>query len=171
VPGAIRFKVNSASSNVVIGVALLFALAPICFAFGMLDRGEYLYALTGLAAFVGILAPAGMLARTLGADIEVDDEGIRRIDSKGRVVSIRWSEPHELEHETVVVQRMGVPMSRVTKMKVTAAGRTIRFSATYGGATGAAARLAKNADLTSAGPGVERAIALSAAARARAPAR
>jgi hypothetical protein len=161
-PDVQRFPVNSAASNVVIGLALVPGIAALCAAFYYFEHKQILLGAAAGVGFLVILMPAGLLARRLGKEIEVSDDGIREIDRAGRVVAIRWDEPHQLTHKTTTVRRIGVPMMRVTQVTIVAAGRKIAFSAQRGGAVGAAAQLSGNTAMTAASDAVDRVIALSA---------
>ena len=67
-----------------------------------------------------LLMPAGLWARKLSREIEIDERGIRETRD-GQLVDIRWDEPHELTHEVRVVKNKGLTVSGQARVTVRAA--------------------------------------------------
>jgi hypothetical protein len=137
-----RFRVNGAASNVIIGIAMVPAIALLCLAFGL---GLTPLGLGCGGGFLAILMLAGLIARGRQRELEVDERGIRE---PARGIEIRWNEPHTLDHQTRTVTRLGVPMTSMHRIAIAAGDRQLRFSVlAKGGVTGLAARMPNASDL------------------------
>jgi hypothetical protein len=163
----VRFRVNSTKSNIVIGVAMVPAIALLCVAFAMGDRGEIGLAVAAGVGFLAVLMPAGLWARKLAREIEIDERGIREGN-----VEIRWDEPHELTYEARVARNKGIAVSGQAIVRVRAGEREIAYrTLTRTGMVGIAAKVGKGGELVEGADATEQAIAHSTAAllaRARA---
>jgi hypothetical protein len=156
----IRFRVNSGASTAVIAVALVPAIALLCLAFALVFKGDAVLGAVCAAGFLGVIIPAGLMARRLGCEIEVSDLAVRRLHSSGKVIEIQWAEPHRIEVKKVRLGRSGIAAQETTQLHVRAQDRTISFTAITGGAIGAGMRLAKNNEIAAAARGVARALEL-----------
>ena len=141
-PTPLRFPVNSKASNVVIGVALIPAIALLAGTFSWFEAGRTGLGVAAAAGFLVIMMGAGLAARRLSREIEVTEEAVREIGRDGKVTSIRWDEPHQLKVENHKVRSKGVTATGHARVVITAADRRIAFStATKAGMMAVAAAL------------------------------
>jgi hypothetical protein len=146
---SLRFKAASTASNLVIGLTLIPALIPLCFAFSVFDEHgttTWWQALLALGCFIAPLAVAAKFAARLMREIEVTEEKIREIRRSGKITEIRWDEEHALKTHAVRVTKLGLPLSTTTTLTVTTPDRRqIRFAVVEGPRAGAIDQAANGA--------------------------
>jgi hypothetical protein len=160
-----RFKVNSRTSNIVIGIGLIPFIGLVALVFDWGEAGRASLAVAAGAAAFAVLMAIGLVARRFSREIEVTDDAVREYSHRGGMIEIRWAEPHRFDHEVVVVRRRGIPVSGLNRVTIEAEGRRIAFSANaQRGMLGVAAKLPGSHELRAADEAIARMRELSKAA-------
>jgi hypothetical protein len=165
-PTPLRFPVNSKASNVVIGVALIPAIALLAGTFSWFEAGRTGLGVAAAAGFLVIMMGAGLAARRLSREIEVTEEEVREIGRDGKVTAIRWDEPHALAIDTQKIKRSVVTATGHARVVITAADRRIAFSTpTKAGMMAVAAALPGGRSISIPDAAIARMVELSARSR------
>jgi hypothetical protein len=165
-PSPLRFPVNSKASNVVIGIALIPAIALLAGAFTWFESGRTGLGAGAAAGFIAIMMGAGLAARRLSREIEVTEEEVREIGRDGKVTAIRWDEPHELSVDNQKIRSKGLTATGHARVAITAEGRRIAFSvSTKAGMMAVAAALPGGKSIGIPDAAIARMVELSARSR------
>src|SRR6187551_3136394 len=95
------------------------ALVCLAGAFSFFESGRSGLGAACAVGFLALIMGAGLAAQKLSRHIEVTDAAIRE-ERGGKLIEIRWDEPHDLVSETRVAKRAGVAMVGNTRLSVRA---------------------------------------------------
>ncbi|MDQ3033209.1 MAG: hypothetical protein M3Y87_12390 [Myxococcota bacterium] len=95
----VRHRTQTTISKVVIGIAILVALGPLCYGFSAFDADTTIPWWQGAIAFaiaIATFAVGGFLSRAMGREVIADADTLRTRGPRGDIV-IRWSDAPRIE--------------------------------------------------------------------------